>query len=125
MSDQYDMTGEDAIPRNADLAFNYTWLKDDGTPQDLTGYVFDFAVWRTRNGNNGADDPLIQIGHSATADGQITVPNPTDGKIFYLIAQEKLASLDEGEFYYYSRVTTPGGVELLTHGKFQTFGALS
>jgi hypothetical protein len=119
MKNRYDMSGDEGVPRNADLAFRATWAYQ-GAAVDLTGHALDLKVYGSRT-SHGA--PLITCDNADA--GGITVPDPLLGQAYYLVPQASLASLPAGLYYYYARDTSPGGIMLLLHGVFETFGPAS
>jgi hypothetical protein len=120
MRTTYDMTGEDAVVRNADCALYLLWQDDDGSDVDYTGHVVSLKVWRNESGHG---DAVLVIDSDSI--GGVILPHDDEKRIYFLIPKEKLALLDTEQYWYQMLDAAPGGTTLLCSGKMQLFGPAS
>lgn len=86
----YNLIGPDAVQRVADFRLELE-VKDNGVARDLTGWGFEFVI------ANGRQKLVV----ASTANGKITVPSPTNGKLFVGVLKSDMDGVSDGVYNYY------------------------
>lgn len=103
MAATLNLTGADRVSKNFDLVLEIRWMENSTTPKNLTGWLIRFIVSSFGNAKLTA----------STANGRITVPDPTNGKAFVRLPAGVLADLPNGTHRYYCVATKDGNTEAL------------